>query len=137
MREYPCRNYYDKNNRRRNTLCNECCWIDHANVKDGEEKGKVKETHENQKGRKKEMLTKAQEKATKHANKLGAGAKARKKLQGKEKIPVVMHEFKNKTLHSGSGQIVTNPKQALAIALSEAGMSKKKKHPRKKVSKKK
>ena len=33
----------------------------------------------------------------------------------------VMHEFKTGTLHSGKGgKVVTNPKQAIAIALSEA-----------------
>jgi hypothetical protein len=38
-----------------------------------------------------------------------------------DKIAEVMHEFKQGTLHSGkSGVIVTNPKQAIAIALSEA-----------------
>jgi hypothetical protein len=33
----------------------------------------------------------------------------------------VMHEFKRGELHSGSskGKVVTNPKQAIAIALSE------------------
>lgn len=38
------------------------------------------------------------------------------------KIPKVMHEFKAGTLHSGSkkGPVVTDPKQAKAIALSEA-----------------
>ena len=37
-----------------------------------------------------------------------------------------MHEFKEGTLHSGkSDKIVKNPKQAIAIALSEAGLSKK------------
>jgi hypothetical protein len=42
------------------------------------------------------------------------------------KIKTVMHEFKAGKLHSGkSGKIVKNPKQAIAIALSEAGMSKK------------
>lgn len=65
-------------------------------------------------------------KALIHQNVLGAGAKKRKKLlKGKEKIPVVMREFKRGTLHSGSGSIVKNPKQAVAIAMSEAGMSKK------------
>ena len=61
-----------------------------------------------------------------HSNKLGAGAKKRKHMRGKAKVGVVMHEFKRGTLHSGSGEIVTNPKQAVAIAMSEAGMSKKK-----------
>jgi len=42
------------------------------------------------------------------------------------KVKTVMHEYKAGKLHSGkSGKIVKNPKQAIAIALSEAGMSKK------------
>lgn len=38
------------------------------------------------------------------------------------KVEKVMHEFKEGRLHSGSkqGPEVTNPKQAIAIALSEA-----------------
>ncbi|MGA2263749.1 MAG: DUF6496 domain-containing protein [Acidobacteriota bacterium] len=37
-----------------------------------------------------------------------------------------LHKFKERTLHSGSnkGPKVTDPKQAIAIALSEAGLSK-------------
>lgn len=39
-----------------------------------------------------------------------------------KKIAEVMHEFKEGELHSGkSNVIVTNPKQAIAIAFSEAG----------------
>jgi hypothetical protein len=37
----------------------------------------------------------------------------------KSKVEKVMHEFKVKSLRSGSGQKVTNRKQAIAIALSE------------------
>lgn len=37
-----------------------------------------------------------------------------------EKVHTVMSEFKRGTLHSGSGGIVKNRKQAVAIALSEA-----------------
>jgi hypothetical protein len=41
------------------------------------------------------------------------------------KVGKVMREFKEGKLKSSSGQKVTNPKQAIAIGLSEAGMSKK------------
>lgn len=42
--------------------------------------------------------------------------------KAKHKIEKVMHEFKEGALHSGSkkGPVVTNPKQAIAISLSEA-----------------
>lgn len=49
--------------------------------------------------------------------------KAEKKMpKGKAKIKKVMHEFKEGELHSGSkkGPKVTNKKQAVAIAISEA-----------------
>ena len=42
-----------------------------------------------------------------------------------DKVGMVMKEFKRGDLKSSSGQKVTNPKQAMAIALSEAGKSKK------------
>ncbi len=42
------------------------------------------------------------------------------------KVKKVMEEFKAGSLKSSSGQQVTNRKQAIAIGLSEAGMSKKK-----------
>lgn len=43
-----------------------------------------------------------------------------------KKVGVVMREFKKGKLHSGSkkGPKVTSRKQAVAIAMSEAGMSK-------------
>ena len=42
-----------------------------------------------------------------------------------EKISKVMGEYKDKKLKSSSGQRVTNPKQAIAIALSESKRKKK------------
>ena len=44
---------------------------------------------------------------------------------GQAKVSKVMSEFKAGKLKSSSGQKVTNPKQAIAIGLSEAGLSKK------------
>ncbi len=61
----------------------------------------------------------------KHPDRPGEGAKKREHLQGQNKIHVVMGEFKRHTLRSGSGDKVTNRDQAIAIAMSEAGMSKK------------
>ncbi len=49
-----------------------------------------------------------------------------KKSDGK-KIEKVMGEYKRGKLKSSSGDKVKSPKQAIAIALSEAGMTKKKK----------
>ena len=52
----------------------------------------------------------------------------------KQKMKTEMHKWKEGKLHSGSkkGPIVTNPKQAIAISLSEAGLSKKSKKTKKK-----
>lgn len=57
--------------------------------------------------------------------------------KGKRKVEIIMEEFKEGKLKSGgSGQQVTNPKQAIAIALSEQRKSEGKK-PRKKKKKSK
>jgi hypothetical protein len=46
----------------------------------------------------------------------------KKMTKGQKKVHKVMEEFEHKKLHSGSkkGPVVTNPKQAVAIGLSEA-----------------
>lgn len=57
--------------------------------------------------------------------------KAEKKKRAKEEFD----KFGKGALHSGSqkGPVVTNPKQAVAIALSESGQSKKKKAAKKRA----
>jgi hypothetical protein len=56
--------------------------------------------------------------------KLAAGGVTTKQTA---KVAKVMHEFKTGELHSGKGgKVVKSPKQAIAIALSEAKVAKKK-----------
>jgi hypothetical protein len=63
--------------------------------------------------------------AMKHPDKPGAGAAKRAHIKNpKTKIATVMEEYKHHTLHSGHNKKpVTNKKQAVAIALSEARKS--------------
>lgn len=50
------------------------------------------------------------------------------KTKAEKKVSKVMREYKAGTLHSGKGgPVVKSPKQAVAIALSEAGKARKKK----------
>jgi hypothetical protein len=51
---------------------------------------------------------------------------AKQSQQQKKTVGRVMHEFKHGELKSGSGGKVKNPRQAIAVALSEAGASKRK-----------
>ena len=51
----------------------------------------------------------------------------KKAARGKRKIKKVLGEFKGGKLKSSSGKTVTKRPQAIAIALSEAGQSRRKK----------
>jgi hypothetical protein len=48
-----------------------------------------------------------------------------KMTKSQKKVKKVMGEYKEGTLHSGKGgKVVKNPRQAVAIALNSAGVSK-------------
>ncbi len=78
------------------------------------EKHHAHKKHESKKHEKHES-----KKEEKHEHKKEPKHKASK---GKAKVSKVMREFKEHKLHSGSkkGPEVTNPKQAIAVALSES-----------------
>ena len=60
-----------------------------------------------------------------------------KRSRGQKKVARVMREFERGKLHSGSkhGPVVTKRSQAQAIAMSEAGLSRKKSHSKRKTKK--
>jgi hypothetical protein len=53
---------------------------------------------------------------------------AKETRKEKSKVKKVMHEMKEGKLHSGSkkGPLIKDKKQALAVAMSESGLNKKK-----------
>lgn len=57
-------------------------------------------------------------------------SKPRSKPGKRAKVSKVLSEFKAETLRSSSGAKVTSRKQAVAITLSEAGLSRRKKKKR-------
>lgn len=65
-------------------------------------------------------MKKSIKRALQHPDKLGEGAKKRKKLDPTDRIEAAVREYEKGTLHSGSGKKVKNKKQALAIGYSEA-----------------
>ena len=55
----------------------------------------------------------------------GGGKGVRRPGSEPDKFGTVMQEYHDGNLHSSSGQVVTNPQQAKAIAASESGRPKK------------
>jgi hypothetical protein len=64
-------------------------------------------------------MNKRQKEALEHPDRLGEGAKKRRKLPLKERAAPIVEEFKQGTLYSGSGHQVTKPSQMRAIIHSE------------------
>jgi uncharacterized protein DUF6496 len=56
-----------------------------------------------------------------------ATTKAKTKTGRRRKVGKVMGEYKRRTLKSGSGRRVKSRKQAVAIAMSESGQSRRRK----------
>lgn len=56
---------------------------------------------------------------------LSSNARLMTKKEQRAKIALVMKEFKSGKLKSSGGEKITSPRQALAVALSEAGVSRK------------
>jgi hypothetical protein len=65
-----------------------------------------------------------------------SAAKKKTSTKGRAKVGKVMHEYKHGQLKSGSGRKVKNPKQAIAIGLSEARKAGAKVPPKKGAAKK-